>query len=26
MKFKGNLLESIDYVGTADELKKAIEQ
>ncbi len=26
MKFKGNFLESIDYVSTADELKKAIEQ
>ena len=26
MKFKGNTVESIDYVGTADELKKAIEQ
>lgn len=26
MKFKGNLVDSIDYVSTADELKKAIEQ
>lgn len=26
MKFKGNFLQSIDYVSTTDELKKAIEQ
>jgi hypothetical protein len=26
IKFKGNVVESIDYVGSADELKKAIEQ
>lgn len=26
MKIKGNVLQSIDYVSTADELKKAIEQ
>lgn len=26
MKIKGNLIQSIDYVSTADELKKAIEQ
>lgn len=26
MKFKGNFLQSIDYVSTADELKRAVEQ
>ncbi|MDD3595364.1 MAG: hypothetical protein AB7U44_06450 [Sulfuricurvum sp.] len=26
MKFRGNFLQSVDYITTADELKKAIEQ